>query len=85
MRWPLQRRMGWRSDKLCTSGSEIRLWRRYLTKLHFAERAFQPTAADRAVLGRTLTYTPGESLGSLTIFDYWTQGPRRSACFRGPR
>ena len=33
--------------------------------------------------GRTLTYTPGESLGSLTIFDYWTPGTAVQRVFSG--
>jgi Phage tail tube protein len=34
-------------------------------------------------LGRTLTYTPGPLLGSLSIFDYWTPGDAVQRVFSG--
>jgi Phage tail tube protein len=36
-----------------------------------------------AALGRTITYAPGPSLGSLSIFDYWTPGDAVQRAFSG--
>jgi len=67
-----------------TSGSEIRFVAAVPNLSSIVLNApFSVLPPSGAALGRTLTYTPGESLGSLTIFDYWTPGSAVQRVFSG--
>jgi hypothetical protein len=67
-----------------TSGSEIRFVAAVPNLSSIVLNApFSVLPPSGAALGRTLTYTPGSSLGSLTIFDYWTPGTAVQRVFSG--
>jgi len=67
-----------------TSGGEIRFVAAVANANSIVLNApFTQLPPSGAALGRTLTYAPGSTLGSLSIFDYWTPGDAVQRAFSG--